>query len=50
MKGATIFPHNIALGATRNPDLVRQIGQATAQAMLATGIDWNFCPAVSVPA
>ena len=49
VKGATIFPHNIALGATRNPDLVRQIGQATAQAMLATGIYWNFAPAVSVP-
>lgn len=49
VKGATIFPHNIALGATRNADLVRQIGQATAQAMLATGIYWNFAPAVSVP-
>ncbi|MFZ4826141.1 MAG: glycoside hydrolase family 3 protein [Phototrophicaceae bacterium] len=49
VKGATIFPHNIGLGATRNPDLVRQIGQATAQAMLATGIYWNFAPAVSVP-
>ena len=49
VKGATIFPHNIGLGATRNADLVRQIGQATAQAMLATGIYWNFAPAVSVP-
>ena len=47
--GATIFPHNIGLGATRNPELVHQIGQATAKELLATGISWNFAPAVSVP-
>ncbi len=47
--GATIFPHNIGLGATHNPDLVRQIGRATALELAATGIRWNFAPAVSIP-
>ena len=47
--GATIFPHNIGLGATRDRELIRQIGQATAREMLATGIPWNFSPAVCVP-
>lgn len=45
--GATIFPHQIGLGATRNPALVRQIAQATAQEMLATGIPWNFAPVLA---
>ena len=45
--GATIFPHQIGLGATRNPELVRQIGQATAEEMLATGIHWNFAPVLA---
>jgi len=47
--GATIFPHNIGLGATRDADLVRRIGQATALEMAATGIRWNFAPVVAVP-
>ncbi|MCL4257543.1 MAG: glycoside hydrolase family 3 C-terminal domain-containing protein [Anaerolineales bacterium] len=47
--GATIFPHNIGLGATRNPDLVRRIARATAVEMAATGIYWNYAPALSVP-
>lgn len=46
--GATIFPHNIALGATRDPDLVRLIGAATATEIEVTGIDWNFSPTVAV--
>lgn len=46
--GATIFPHNIGLGATRNPELISQIGQAVAQEISATGLNWNFAPAVSV--
>lgn len=46
--GATIFPHNIALGATRDPDLLRRIGHATAEEIEATGIDWNFSPTVAV--
>jgi beta-glucosidase len=47
--GATIFPHNIGLGATRDPDLVTRIGQATALEMSATGVTWNFSPCVAVP-
>ncbi|GAA4021253.1 exo 1,3/1,4-beta-D-glucan glucohydrolase [Sphingomonas swuensis] len=46
--GATIFPHNIGLGAARDPDLVRRIGEATAAEIAATGIDWNFSPTVAV--
>ncbi|MBE1537748.1 glycoside hydrolase family 3 protein [Actinomadura algeriensis] len=46
--GATIFPHNIGLGATRDPGLVREIGAATAAEMTATGVDWNFAPCVCV--
>jgi hypothetical protein len=38
VEGATVFPHNIGLGATRDPDLVERIGRATAQEMVATGI------------
>lgn len=45
---ATIFPHNIGLGATGDPDLVRQIGAATATEIEVTGIDWNFSPTVAV--
>lgn len=45
---ATIFPHNIALGATRDADLVRRIGAATAVEIEVTGIDWNFSPTVAV--
>ena len=46
--GATIFPHNIALGATGDPDIVRLIGAATATEIEITGIDWNFSPTVAV--
>ena len=46
--GATIFPHNIGLGATHDADLVRRIGHATAIEIEATGIDWNFSPTVAV--
>ncbi|WP_233998021.1 glycoside hydrolase family 3 protein [Erythrobacter sp. QSSC1-22B] len=46
--GATIFPHNIGLGATGDADLVRRIGEATAVEIEATGIDWNFSPTVAV--
>ena len=46
--GATIFPHNIGLGATRDTDLVRRIGAATAAEIEVTGIDWNFSPTVAV--
>ncbi|RIV82309.1 glycoside hydrolase family 3 protein [Aurantiacibacter xanthus] len=46
--GATIFPHNIGLGATHDPDVVRRIGAATAVEIEVTGIDWNFSPTVAV--
>lgn len=46
--GATLFPHNIALGATRNPELIRQIGAATAAEIAVTGIDWSFAPTLAV--
>lgn len=46
--GATIFPHNIGLGATRDADLVRRIGEATATEIAATGIDWAFAPTIAV--
>ncbi|HEX8631493.1 MAG TPA: glycoside hydrolase family 3 protein, partial [Catenuloplanes sp.] len=46
--GATIFPHNIGLGATRDPALVERIGHATAAEVRATGIPWNFAPCVCV--
>jgi len=46
--GATVFPHNIGLGAARNPDLVRRIGQATAAQVRATGITWTFAPTLAV--
>ncbi len=45
---AVIFPHNIGLGAGNNPDLMEKIGGAVAKEIKATGIDWNFAPAVSV--
>ena len=46
--GATMFPHNIGLGAARDPDLVRRIGRATAKAVRATGITWVFAPTLAV--
>ncbi len=47
--GATLFPHNIGLGATRNPDLLRRIGEVTALETRATGMEWAFAPTVAVP-
>lgn len=46
--GATLFPHNIGLGATRDADLVRAIGRATAREIIATGLDWSFAPTIAV--
>ena len=42
-----IFPHNIGLGAANDPNLMAEIGRVTAEEVLATGIDWDFAPAVS---
>jgi beta-glucosidase len=46
--GATLFPHNIALGATNNPDLIERIGEITATEIAVTGLDWDFSPTVAV--
>lgn len=46
--GATMFPHNIGLGATRDPGLVQRIGRATAEEVSGTGIDWDFAPCLCV--
>ncbi|GAB2215955.1 hypothetical protein Droror1_Dr00023719 [Drosera rotundifolia] len=44
----TIFPHNIGLGATRDPDLVRRTGEATAREVRAAGIQYTFAPCIAV--
>ncbi|MBP8606061.1 MAG: glycoside hydrolase family 3 C-terminal domain-containing protein [Phycisphaerae bacterium] len=47
--GAVIFPHNIGLGCTRDPQLVEEIARITAVEMRATGVNWAFAPCVTVP-
>ena len=47
--GAVLFPHNIGLGAAANVELMAEIGRITAVETTATGIYWNYAPAVSVP-
>ncbi|MBP1606108.1 MAG: glycoside hydrolase family 3 domain protein, partial [Acidobacteria bacterium] len=49
VRGATVFPHNIGLGVTRNPKLVEEIGRITALEVAATGMHWAFGPCVAVP-
>ncbi len=46
--GATLFPHNIGLGAMRDPALMRRIGAVTAKEMRITGLDWTFAPTLAV--
>lgn len=46
--GATLFPHNVGLGAANDPELVRRIGEITAREVRVTGHDWNFSPTVAV--
>jgi beta-glucosidase len=46
--GATLFPHNVALGATRNSALMRRIGEVTARELRVTGQEWTFAPTVAV--
>jgi beta-glucosidase len=48
LTGATIYPHNIGLGATRDSSLVQQIGRAVAEEVSGTGIDWDFAPCLCV--
>jgi beta-glucosidase len=46
--GATLFPHNIGLGAANDPDLMYEIGRITALEVLTTGLDWTFAPTIAV--
>jgi beta-glucosidase len=46
--GATLFPHNIGLGAANNPALIEKIASITAKEVMVTGIDWVFAPTVAV--
>ena len=47
--GATLFPHNIGLGASHNEELIKSIGEAIALEVLSTGVAWTFAPTVAVP-
>ncbi|MAV97039.1 MAG: beta-glucosidase [Candidatus Marinimicrobia bacterium] len=47
--GATVFPHNIGLGCSNNPDIVYKVNQATAVEVAATGLHWTFSPCITVP-
>ena len=47
--GSTLFPQNVGLGATRDPQLIREIGAVTAQELRASGISWTFAPTLTVP-
>ena len=48
ISGATIFPHNIGLGAANDPDLIKEIAKVTAREVLATGVEWVFAPNLAV--
>ena len=49
LKGAIIFPHNIGLGATNNPELIEKIAGVTAHELTVSGHDWTFAPTLAVP-
>ena len=49
LKGAIVFPHNIGLGAARNPDLIQEIARITAHELTVSGHDWTFAPTLAVP-
>jgi beta-glucosidase len=46
--GATLFPHNVGLGAANDPGLIREIGRVTAREVAVTGQDWDFGPTIAV--
>lgn len=48
-EGATIFPHNIGMGATGNALLVKEAAAITAQEVQATGFNWTFAPCIAIP-
>ncbi len=47
--GAVLYPHNVGLGAMRNPELIAKIARLTSEQVRTTGIDWTFSPTVTVP-
>ncbi len=47
--GAVIFPHNVGMGAANDIDIIRNAARVTASELLATGVHFNFAPAVSIP-
>jgi beta-glucosidase len=49
LPGATIFPHNVGLGAAHDPALIRRIGAATAAEVAGSGIEWTFAPTLAAP-
>lgn len=49
LRGAVVFPHNIGLGAMRNPDLIEDIYRVTARELSVSGHDWTFAPTLAVP-
>lgn len=49
LRGAVVFPHNIGLGAARNPDLIEEIARVTARELSVSGHDWTFAPTLAVP-
>ena len=49
LTGATVFPHNIGLGAARDPDLIEEITEVTAAELIVSGHDWTFAPTLAVP-
>ncbi len=49
LPSATIFPHNIGLGAAHDPALIEKIGAVTGAEVAASGIEWTFAPTLAVP-
>jgi beta-glucosidase len=49
LTGATIFPHNIGLGAANDPDLIEEIARITAEELIVSGHDWTFAPTIATP-
>ena len=48
VRGATVFPHHVGLGAAHDPDLVARVAATCAREVLATGLDWNFAPTLAI--
>ncbi len=49
LTGATVFPHNVGLGAANDPDMIRRIAEVTALELNVSGHDWTFAPTLAVP-